>query len=178
MKCHIPKIYYFISELNPNFLENLKKNTALIYRNYNKKPNIKELINFKKLCKKKNTPFYLSNYPKIAVKINLDGAYIPSFNKNINLFPYIKKIFLVLGSAHTIPQIKIKEKQKVDCIFISPLFLTKKLNRFLGLSNFKKLSISTKKKVIALGGLKKSNLNRIKILNIHGYASISLFKKN
>ena len=108
----------------------------------------------------------------------LNGVYIPSFNKKINLISGKPRNFLILGSAHNLPQIKIKEKQGVECIFLAPLFLTKKSNNFLSISNFKKLSNETNKKIIALGGLKKNNISRIKLLNIHGYASISLFKKN
>ena len=38
----------------------------------------------------------------------------------------------------------------------------------------------TKKKIIALGGINKKNLNKLNLLNIYGYSGISLFssKKN
>jgi len=156
----------------------LKSGIAIIYRNYDEKISIKKLIAFKKICKKKKYSFYLANNLKIAIRIGLDGAYIPAFNQKLNTITNKPKKFIVIGSAHNIQEIKIKEKQKVDCIFISPLFITSKKNKFLGISRFKKLSIETKKKVVALGGLKKNNLGKIRILNIHGYASISLFKKN
>tara|TARA_B110000503_G_scaffold50336_1_gene81526 strand:+ start:2667 stop:3212 length:546 start_codon:yes stop_codon:yes gene_type:complete len=178
MTIHIPKIYCFIDELNKDYITKLKKNIAIIYRNYNQKININELIKFQIACKKNERYFFLSNNPDIAIKLGLDGVYLPSFNKKINYNIYRRKNFLILGSAHSIPEIKIKEKQKVDCIFLSPLFLTSKSTKFLGLSNFKKLSNHTSRKIIALGGLNDKNLNKIKILNIHGYASISLFKKN
>ncbi len=140
--------------------------------------NIKKLIDFNNHCKKKKRYFYLANYAKIAIKLSLNGVYIPSFNKKINLISGKPRNFLVLGSAHNLPQIRVKEKQGVECIFLAPLFLTKKSNNFLNVYNFKILSNQTNKKIIALGGLKKNNIGRIKLLNIHGYASISLFKKN
>jgi len=178
VKIHIPKIYCFIDNLNKDYIDNLEKDVAIIYRNYEDKLDIKKLIDFNNKCKKKKRYFYLANYAKIAVKLGLNGVYIPSFNKKINLIINKPKNFLILGSAHTLPEIKVKEKQNTNCIFIAPLFLTKKSNKYLGIANFKKLANETNKKVIALGGLKKSNLHKIKILNIHGYASISLFKKN
>mgnify|MGYP001205896618 FL=1 len=101
--------------------------------------------------------------------------YIPAFNQNLNIVISKKKNFLIIGSAHSIPEIKIKEKQNVDCIFISPLFLTKKSKKYLGMINFLKLANNTSKKVIALGGLTMNNLKQIKKSNIYGYASISLF---
>jgi len=38
----------------------------------------------------------------------------------------------------------------------------------------------TKKKIIALGGINKKNLNKLNLLNIYGYSGINLFspKKN
>ena len=45
---------------------------------------------------------------------NLD---IPSFNKNLNLRKYkLKKNFLIIGSAHSLKEIRVKEKQNVDLI--------------------------------------------------------------
>lgn len=178
MKIHIPKIYCFIDDLNKEYIDSLKNDVAIIYRNYKEKLNIKKLIDFNNHCKKKKKYFYLANYPKIAIKLSLNGVYIPSFNKKINLITGKPRNFLVLGSAHNLPQIRVKEKQGAECIFLAPLFLTKKSNNFLNVCNFKILSNQTNKKIIALGGLKKNNIGRIKLLNIHGYASISLFKKN
>ena len=178
MNVHIPKIYFFINELNKDYIRNLNKNIAIIYRNYDKKIDLRKLIEFKKICKKNKRYFYLANYPKIAAKLGMDGVYIPAFNRKINLVYIKKKNFLIIGSAHTIPEIRIKEKQNVSCIFLSPLFLTNKSNKYLGINKFKKLSNETDRKIIALGGLRKNNLNKLKILNIYGFASISLFEKD
>ena len=86
--------------------------------------------------------------------------------------------FEVIGSAHNIPEIKTKEKQGVNLIFLSPLFKTKKNNKFLDIVKFKNLSKNTNKKIIALGGLNVKNIKKIKNLNIYGYASISYIKNN
>ena len=177
MNTHVPKIYCFINELNENYIKYLDKDIAIIYRNYNENIDLKKLIKFKNSCKKCKRYFFLANYPKLAVKLNLDGVYIPAFNRNLNLTVSKKKNFLVIGSAHSIPEIKIKEKQNVDCIFISPLFLTKKSKKYLGMINFLRLANNTSKKVIALGGLTMDNLKQIKKSNIYGYASISLFER-
>jgi len=118
----------------------------------------------------------LSNNFKLAIKLGLDGAYIPSFNKNLrhNNYP-LKKTFIVLGSAHNLKEIKIKEKQKVNAIFISSLF--KKKTTYLGLNRFNILASFTKKKIIALGGINDKNLKKLKIVKVYGFAAIKLFKK-
>ena len=49
---------------------------------------------------------------------------------------------------------------------------------FLGIQKFNNLAKYTNKKVICLGGIKKNNLNKTKLLNTYGFSSISFFKKN
>ena len=108
----------------------------MIFRNYSLK-NIDEtlLIKIKKYCKKKKIKFYLSNHIKIALKLNLDGAYIPSFNKSFNHLNYsLKKNFQIIGSAHNINEIRVKEIQKVKKILISSIF--KKNKNYLGINRF------------------------------------------
>ena len=110
----------------------------------------------------------------MALKIGLDGVYIPSFNSDLKHLNYPKKKnFIVLGSAHNIKEIRIKEVQKVDAIFIASLFNKKK--NFLGINKFLNLISFTKKKIIALGGINEKNLSKLRLLNINGYAGISFF---
>ena len=157
--------YYFINKFETNNIDKLDKQTVVIYRNYDLKILDKELIlKIKKYCKKKGIEFYLSNNIKLAVKLNLDGAYIPSFNKSTQHLAFsFKKKFNLIGSAHDIKEIKIKELQNVSKIFVSSLF--KKNKNFLGLNKFKLISNLTRKKVVALGGISKSNLKKLKMLN-------------
>lgn len=179
MHYQLPKIFCFISKYQENYIKRLQKNIAIIYRNYNKNINKREIIKIKNLCKKTNKKFFLSNNIKIAINLDLDGVYIPSFNKEFRTNYFIKKKkFKILGSAHNIKEIRLKELQKVSCIFLSPLFITKKSNKFLGIYKFNNLTKFTNRKIICLGGIKKNNLNKIRLLNIYGFSSISLFKQN
>ncbi len=109
----------------------------------------------------------------------LDGAYIPSFNKsNIHNCYKLRKNFKIIGSAHNIQQVRIKEKQNCEDIFISPLFKTAYYNSFLGIHKFYNLASITKKNIIALGGINKNNYKKINRKFISGFASISWIKKN
>ena len=175
MHKNLPKQYYFIKKFDKKNLENQSKKTAIIYRNYSKKINKDEILKIKKFCSKKKLRFFLSNNFKLAVNLDLNGAYIPSFNKSFNHLNFnLKKNFIILGSAHNIKEIRIKELQKVDAIFLSSIF--KKNNNFLGLLKFLNLSYVTKKKIIALGGISKKNRKKINMLNLWGFAGISYFK--
>ena len=107
--------YYFISKFDTNNIDKQDKQTAIIYRNYSSKLQDQTLIlNIKKYCKKKSIKFYLSNDVKLAIKLDLDGAYIPAFNKSLKHLSYsYKKKFKILGSAHNLKEIRIKENQNV-----------------------------------------------------------------
>jgi len=109
------------------------------------------------------------------MKLNLNGAYIPSFNNELNHLAYsFKKNFNLIGSAHNLKEIKLKEKQKVNKIFISSLF--KKNKNYLGIYKFKLLSNLTRKEIVALGGLSQKNIKKLKLLNNLEFAGISYFE--
>ena len=166
------KKYYFINEFDIQNIDKLTTNTAIIYRNYNSKPNLETIIKLNKYCKKKGFKLFLSNNIKLAINLNLDGAYIPSFNKNFNHLSFsVKKKFLYIGSAHNNKEIKIKQKQGIKILFLSSLF--KKNKNYLGLNKFRVLQKYTKKNVVALGGISKKNLKKLKLLNITCFAGIS-----
>ena len=118
----MPSKYYFINNIDTKNLIKQKNDTAIIYRNYSDKTDEKKILHLKNFCKKNNYKFFLSNNIKLAIKLNLDGAYIPSFNKNFNHLSYnLKKNFILLGSAHNIYEIRTKESQGVNVIFLSPI---------------------------------------------------------
>ena len=109
------------------------------------------------------------------MKLKLDGAYIPSFNKDIKHLSYsLPKKFVILGSAHNNKEIKIKQNQSVKIIFLSSLF--KKNKNYLGINRFKLLSKLSKCKVVALGGISGQNLRKLKLLECFGFAGISFFE--
>ena len=168
--------YYFISEFDTNNINKLDKQTAVIFRNYSqKKINTSEIIRIKRICKKKRIKFYLSNNIKLAFQLNLDGAYIPSFNKSLSHLSYsYKKKFKIIGSAHNLKEIRIKEKQKVEKIFLSSVF--KKNKNYLGINKIKLLSNLTSKKTVVLGGISQKNIKKLKILNNPEFAGISFFE--
>ena len=175
MHKNLPKQYYFIEKFDKKILENQSTETAIIYRNYTKKINKLEILKLRKFCNKKKLRLFLSNNFKLALNLNLDGAYIPSFNKSFYHLNFrLKKDFIIIGSAHNLREIRIKELQKVDAIFLSSIF--KKNNNYLGLFKFLNLSSLSKKNVIALGGISHKNKKILNMINLWGFAGISYFK--
>ena len=168
------KLYYFIEEFKKSIIDKQSKNTAIIYRNYKKNYKISEIIYIRDYCRKKNIKFFLSNNIKLSINLNLDGAYLPSFNESLIHLNYsFKKNFTLVGSAHNFKEMRIKERQKVKEIFLSSLF--KDNGNFLGLNKFNLLSNYSKKDVIALGGISEENINLIDLTKSVGFAGISYF---
>ena len=169
------KNYYFINKFNKNNIDKLDNNTGIIYRNYKKKLNLIEIIKIRDYCKTKGLKIFLANNIKIALKFRLNGAYLPSFNKDLRHLNYkFKNSFVLLGSAHNIKEIRCKEVQNVNVIFISSVF--KKNKNYLGIYKFKKLRNLTQRKVIALGGISRINKKKIRLLDCHGFSGISYFE--
>jgi thiamine-phosphate pyrophosphorylase len=176
----LPNVYYFVDTFNLSDLLKLSRNLNIIYRNYNSFDHFKNLTKLKSFCKKNKNKLYLSNDIKLALKLGLNGVYLPSFNNQLNYAGKysLPKNFKIIGSAHNLKEIRIKEAQQCSEIFLSPLFLTKNYQKCLGIIKFNLLSMNSKKKIVALGGIRKENLKKISLLKIiSGIAGITLFKK-
>ncbi len=111
----------------------------------------------------------------MAIKLDLDGAYIPAFNNDIKHLSYsLKKNFKIIGSAHNHKEIKIKENQNVEKIILSSLF--KKNKNYLGINKFNLLSNLTRKNIVVLGGISKKNIKKLKLIRKTEFAGISFFE--
>ena len=170
------KKYFFIDKFEPKIIECQDKNTVIIFRNYKTKNILSEIEKVRKYCFKNQYKLYLANDIKLAIKLNLDGAYIPSFNKNFYHLSYkFKKNFKLIGSAHNNYEYKIKILQKVQIIFLSSIF--KQNLNYLGLNRFRNLAKNFRTNTVALGGVSYKNIKMLKLLKIIGFAGISYFKK-
>jgi len=167
--------YYFINKFDTNNIDKQDKQTTIIYRNYSIKIDPSLILKIKRYCKKKSIKFYLSNNIRLAIKLNLEGAYIPSFNKSLKHLAYsYKRNFKIVGSAHNLKEIRIKENQNVTKIFLSSLF--KRNKNFLGINRFKLLSKLTKKNIVILGGISSNNKKKLSLLDQSDFAGISYFE--
>ncbi len=176
---HIYNIYYFIDKFDSKEISKLKRNIILIYRNYESQNIEEEIKKIKNFCRNNQRKIFISNNLKIAIKYQLDGLYIPSFNRKLNYRNInFKKDFEIIGSAHNIKEIKIKEKQKCKSIFLSPLFKNQKNKYFLGIVRFNLLALNSSRNIVALGGINQNNFRKLLSTKIKGFASITWIKKN
>ena len=169
--------FTYIDNLNEENITKFNKKVNIILRNYKNKFKNQDLAKLVRFCKKNKRKIYLANDVKKAKNLNFDGVYIPSFNKlSIKYDKGIKSNFTILGSAHNIKEIQIKKNQKIDIIFMSPLFKSNKNKEHLGVIKFNLIRKNFKNKFIALGGINSKNKSMLKLINITGYAAISYFK--
>ena len=171
-------VYYFINEFNKKEIEKLSSKIPLIYRNYDNK---KDSVKLKKLvlfCKNERRKVYISNNLKAAIKYNFDGLYIPSFNKCLNFRNIVKDNFEIIGSAHNLIELKIKEKQGCSTIFLSPIFKNDKKKKYLDVVKANLLMNFTRNKIVLLGGINFKTFRRSKMCAPSGIAAISWIKKN
>tara|TARA_B100000674_G_scaffold496213_1_gene525762 strand:- start:522 stop:1055 length:534 start_codon:yes stop_codon:yes gene_type:complete len=173
---HLKNIYYFIDKFDSEEIKRLDKKVNIIYRNYKYNYNLKTIKAIKDICRKYKRKFYIANNLHLALELNLDGIYIPSFNKSLKIRYVSKKNFEILGSAHNFKEIYFKKKQGINKIFISPIFEVMKTNKYLGVIKYNLLSKYAYNENIALGGINKHNLKKIKMVNCSGFAGIKYFK--
>jgi len=173
---HLSNLYYFIDKFDSHEILKLDKKINIIYRNYKKKNNIDDIKKIKKLCKLSKRKFYLANDIKLVLRLKLDGLYIPSFNKSLKVKYIQNKKIEILGSAHNFKEIYFKKKQGVSKLFLSPLFKVKKSKNNIGIIKYRIFSKLISAKTIALGGINRTNIKTLKMLNCEGFAAISYFK--
>ena len=178
MQKNLPKVYLFIEEFIPSELDYINKNISIIIRNYKKTISDSTLIAISNYCKYHKRDLFLANDIKRAFKHKLSGVYIPSFNRKINLKVFsLPKNFSLIGSAHNRLEINIKKAQGCSLIFLAPTFKVKKKLNYLGIVKFNLLTLNQKSNFIALGGVNKANLKKIRLLKCVGYSGISWIKK-
>tara|TARA_Y100000590_G_scaffold213721_1_gene242223 strand:+ start:2672 stop:3241 length:570 start_codon:yes stop_codon:yes gene_type:complete len=173
----LPHIFIFIDEYNKEIFKNKNLNIGVIYRNYNSQNREGQLIQIAHACKRKRYQLFVSNDKKLAYKYKADGIYIPSFNKTEKFSNLEKRHIKIIGSAHSQKEIQKKIQQKCEAIFLSPIFYVKKSKNYLNLHKFNNLCHLNKTNILALGGISKKNIRKLKLLSIKGFGGISLFKK-
>ena len=173
----LPNLFIFLDQYNNHIFENNSINIGVIYRNYNDQKREIELIKIARACKKKRYKLFVSNDIKLVLKVKADGIYIPAFNKTKRFYNLEKKNLIILGSAHNQKEIQEKISQKCKAIILSPVFYVKKSKKFLGLHKFNALSRSNKTNIMALGGINKHNIQKLRLYYINSFGGIGMFKK-
>ena len=181
MYAYKKKYYLLIENTKDINLRNIKRYNKflIIYRNQGIRENLEDLIKFRKQCRLKLIDFYVANDSKLAVLLKSDGIYLSSHNKTFKGLHFKKNNFRIIGSAHNVREIMLKIKQGCVYVLLSKIFLVDYAKNlpFLGVIKFNIYLNSVSKNLIPLGGIKTSNLNKLKNINCKAVAVLSEVKK-
>lgn len=167
--------YFYIDNTKSINLNVIKKNLKvfIIYRNYSNLDSIKDIIKFRKICKRNRFQFYVANDYSLAKQCKSDGLYISAHNK--------KKYYNIktIGSAHDFSEIKLKIYQNCKTVILSRLFTVnyKTKKKIFGTIKFNLISKYFKINIIPLGGINSRNLLKLNLVNSKGFAVLSAIKK-
>ena len=176
------KYYVFLETINDLIKINLLKfNNINIIINTDQK-NIKINENetaIIKFAKRNKIPFLFKNNIKKCVQYNANGLFIESSNKRVVNLALIKKKFVIIGGVHNQLEYSQKIKQGCNLLMLSPIFYNKKYskNSILGITKFNLLSLNWYREIIALGGICKNNINKLKSTNSIGCGFKSLINE-
>ena len=175
------KYFLIIENIKDISLENIKKRFKfnIIYRNNKKLEDLHRLRIFRKECKSKDIKFFVANDYNLSSKLKADGIYLSAFNKDLKYLNYMKSNFVIIGAAHNIKEINLKIKQGCKYILLSRLFQVsyKPEMNYLGINKFNFYASNIFKKIVALGGINTSNINKMKIVNCDSFALMTEIKK-
>ena len=175
------KYFLIIENINDINLSNIKRYNKflIIYRNNKKNENIQDLFNFRRKCRLKLINFFVANDLKMAIKLNADGIYLSSNNREFKPLNIRKNNFDIIGSAHNSKEIYLKKKQNCRYILLSKLFTVDydKEASTLGLIKFNKYAQNFRNQLVPLGGIRLTNLNALKNIKSEGFAILSELKK-
>ena len=174
------KYFFIIKSINDIQIDKLKKyhKFTIIYRASELNENFDELMYFRRKCKAKKIKFFVANNIKLASLLKSDGIYISSSNKSFRSLHLNKSLFTIIGSAHNFKEIHLKIKQGCQFIIVSKIFKVDydPTAKFLGVVKFNNL-FNSNKMIIPLGGIKSSNLNKLRFVKSFGIAIMSEIKK-
>jgi thiamine monophosphate synthase len=175
------KYFLIIESIKDIDLRNIKTKNKyiIIYRYSVLKDSLVNLKIFRNKCKTKLIKFYIANNYKLATLIKSDGLYLSSYNNSFKALYLKKNNFTIIGSAHNYKEALLKIRQGCYYILFSKLFMVNYNNgaKTLGVVKFNYQLSQISHKIIPLGGINISNLNKLKLINSDGAALLSEIKK-
>jgi hypothetical protein len=145
-------------------------------KNLSEEEFLKEAKEIKALAKEYKVPFIINDNVDVAMKVDADGVHVGQDDKDAKEVRKIIGKNKILGvSAQTIKQAIKAEKDGADYIGVGAVFPTgtKKDAENLSIEILKKICQSVTIPVVAIGGITKENILKLKGSNIAGVALVS-----
>jgi thiamine-phosphate pyrophosphorylase len=143
----------------------------------NTKDFIQRAIQLKKILSAYHVPLIINDRIDIALAVKADGIHV---GQNDMPYEYFKKIIprrMIRGlSVETPEQAAKAEEYELDYLSASPVFLTftkTELANEWGIEGLRELAAKTKHKLVAIGGINKSNAGEVIKAGAKGIAVVS-----
>lgn len=137
---------------------------------------LSEAIEIQKLCRKYNVPFVVNDNVDIAKKMDADGVHVGQSDMEAGNVREILGEDKILGvSAQTVEQAILAEKQGADYLGVGAVFPTGSKDDAddVSMETLKAICSAVSIPVVAIGGIGKHNVVKLKDSGICGIAVIS-----
>ena len=135
-----------------------------------------EALEIKEICKKYNVPFIINDNVDVALQCDADGIHVGQEDMAAGLVREKLGKDKILGvSAQTVEQAVLAEKNGADYLGVGAVFNTStKLDaEDVSFEMLQKICKSVKIPVVAIGGISKNNIGKLKSSGIVGVAVVS-----
>ena len=137
---------------------------------------LKEALEIKSLCKKYNVPFVINDNVNVCIKSDADGVHIGQKDMEAGFVRSLIGKDKILGvSAQTVEQAVLAEKMGATYLGVGAVFGTTSKDDAddVSLNTLKEICDAVSIPVVAIGGIGKGNVLKLKGTGICGVAVIS-----
>ncbi|WP_027430293.1 thiamine phosphate synthase [Lachnospira multipara] len=137
---------------------------------------LKEAIQIKALCNKYKVPFFINDNVEVAIKCGADGIHVGQDDMAAGRVRELVGDKMMIGvSAHSVKEAVEAVKNGADCLGVGAIFSTstKKDASVLDLNVVSDICKAVSVPVVAIGGIKKDNISKLKGTGVDGVALVS-----
>ncbi len=137
---------------------------------------LKEAIQIKALCNKYMVPFFINDNVEVAIKSGADGIHVGQDDMAAGRVRELVGDKMMIGvSAHSVKEAVEAVKNGADCLGVGAIFSTstKKDASVLDLKVVADICKAVDVPVVAIGGIKKDNISKLKGTGVDGVALVS-----
>lgn len=145
-------------------------------KNLSQQELLEEALQMKRLCEEYHVPLIINDYPEIAKKAGADGVHIGQKDRDLCSTRAMLGPDKIIGvSARTVEQALLAQEQGADYLGVGAAFETgtKQDAEVIPLKRLAKICQAVSIPVVAIGGITKENLDRLKGSGISGIAVVS-----
>lgn len=133
-------------------------------------------LKVKKLCEKYKIPLIINDNVEVAIKCGADGIHVGQEDMKADVIRNLVGKEMILGvSAQNLEQAQIAESMGADYLGVGAIFTTssKMDAKHVDIETLKNICENINIPVVAIGGINKENVNKLKDTKISGISVIS-----